>query len=50
MNINSIEMLLKQKQIEVEKTFDEGENEYFRRVTIELKNVNGMKFYCFPLR
>jgi hypothetical protein len=37
-----IEMMLSTNEIRIEKKLNEGENEYFRRRTIQLEQINGM--------
>ncbi|CAF4990149.1 unnamed protein product, partial [Rotaria magnacalcarata] len=43
-NMEIIEMLLNVRDIKIEDRFNEGENEYFRRVTIQLGETNGKHF------
>lgn len=40
-----IEMMLSSDGIRIEKKLSECENEYFRRGTIQLEQINGMKFF-----
>jgi hypothetical protein len=42
-----IEMTLILENLKVEKKLNESENEYFRRVTIQLGQINGMHLYYF---
>lgn len=39
-----IEMILNVNDIKIEKKLNEYENEYFRRRTIQLQEINGIKF------
>ena len=42
-----IEILLTVKDIKIEDKFNENENEYFRRVTIQLQQINGIEHSYF---
>ena len=43
-DMEMIEMILNTNDINIEDRFDEHENEYFRRVTLQLKRTDGIQF------
>jgi hypothetical protein len=45
--MKDIELLLTARNMKIEDKFNENENEYCRRGTIEFERISGMKFYYF---